>query len=72
MKMEEKIFNTKLLVVLSIVSTLFNFLIYREVFGNINKIPDLWLINTIFSAYLMIMFGVRLELLRTEQRRKNK
>lgn len=70
--MEEKIFNTKLLVVLSIMSTLFNFLIYREVFGNTNKIPDLWLINTVFSAYLMIMFGIRLELLRSEQRIKNK
>ena len=58
--------NTKIILMVSIIITIFCFLVYRECFGNVNQYPTVWLFSFLWGGYLSIMFGVRLEILRSK------
>ena len=64
--MKNKIFEAKLWVVFWLIAGVCNYLIYMEVFANVNKLSYPWLLNTIFCFCMFIISGVELVILRNK------
>jgi len=65
--MGDKIIETKIIIVILFFHAVFNFLIYSETFGNVNKYSELWLLTTILSFCLLVVYMIKLEILRNRK-----
>lgn len=64
--MKDKIIETKIAVIIYLMIGALNLLIYTETFGNDNKYPGIWLLNTVMWFCMFIIQGVKLEILRNK------
>lgn len=64
--MREKIITTKVWLIFSLLGGILNLLVYTESFGNHNNYPEFWLIGAILYFCMVIILGVKLEILRNK------
>lgn len=64
--MRDKIIGTKISLLFSLLGGILNLLVYTESFGNHNNYPEFWLISVILYFCMVIILGVKLEILRNK------